>query len=83
MLRIEPVDGFALVGPDLLQITSRAELDERGGGLISEAPDGVHVVRAPARTRRVFTGTTSRRSSNACTRIAGKTSKLSASYITG
>src|SRR5215469_7041717 len=44
VLRVEPVDGTTLVGPDLLQITSGTKLSHRCGRFIAEAPDGIDVV---------------------------------------
>lgn len=44
LLRVEPVNGTALVGENLLQIPDRECFCRRGVGFIGETPDGVDIV---------------------------------------
>ncbi len=44
LLGVHPVNGAALVCPDLLQVPDGAKLDLVGHGLVPEAPDRVDVV---------------------------------------
>src|SRR2546430_5257459 len=44
LLHVEPVNGAALIGKDLLQIAGRKRLGRKRAGFVSETPDGIDVI---------------------------------------